>query len=508
MAADKYKSRHALIADLKRSGAFDGETIKSVEAMNASDARKWFENNVDLKGWSGADVEALWTKKVTIAVEADAGEEVEVMSPQAAEPEDVEMDEDEPEPKARKTKGVSATGGRLAQAAAPVNSFNTPTSELGRQIKAYDNAIKSGRTFGVRGYGFVQPAFNCGEKAACYGAWVRKRLIDMYPAELGEYRKDADMEYLTKAHGTTVNNLGGALVPNDFLPDAIDLPSEYGAFRRAAGTTTMSRDTLTVPRVRNRFDVGDIGENTEITSQDKPTFDNVTLTAAKKGGIVRISNELLNDSAVNLGEILARDIQRGFDKYIDDSALLGSNGYSGMAAANFTAAGTDHYDAALSTPLWSEYDIADIETWLSLIPSAAWSAGNVAIVCHRAFFGAVLARFGASAAAVSDSGAGLFNSAVPLGSGVQASYRGLPVYFTDSMPSSVSSNQISAIAGSFSASSKYGEVTGSDELTTSDQRYFEYDQVGFRALRRFAINNHNVGGSDSSKASMVIGLKD
>jgi len=519
MSANRYKSRYALIKDLERSGAFDDDAIKSLESMNTEDACEWIGKNVELKGWTLDDVRSIWTKpsierkKVTIEVSADAGEEVEVMSPQAEDPEQTEeMDEDEYEspPKSRqRARSMTTKGGRLARAAEPaVHSFNTPSSALGRQIKAYDSIVKSGRSYCVPGRAPAPPAFSSGEKAFLYGAAVRNRLIELYPGELGKYRNNSEDRYLSKALGTTTNELGGALVPNEFIPDLLDYPNEYGAFSRAVGTTPMPGDTATMSRVTERFIVGDIGEGSQIEEQNNPQFDNVTLVAAKKGGIVRVNRELIGGSAINLAEVISRDVKRGFDKYADDSGLLGLNGYRGMNAEAFTASGVDHYDAALSTPLWSEYDVADISTWLSLIPSSAWGAGGVAIVCHRAFFGSVFLRFAASAATVSDSGRGLFNGDVSSPSGADATFWNYPVYFSDSMPSSPSSDQISAIAGSFPGASKYGEVTGSDEIMSSEHRYFEYDQIGFRALRRLAINNHNVGGSDSTRPSLVIGLKD
>jgi HK97 family phage major capsid protein len=453
---------------------------------------------------SEGDIVSLWAKKVTVAYEA--GDEVEVIPPEAADavPDETEAmdpeEDEEPEPKKARRK---SSGAPVIKAANP--EFGRPIGRFVAMEKAYDAAVRTGSHLRIAGAPLARPAFVSGEKAMAYGAWMRERLTSMYPSELGDMRKAYDREILGKALGTTVQSLGGALVPDDFSPDLIDYQDEYGAYERAVGVTSMMRDTMTVPRRLGQFVVGDIGENSEIASQDKPNFDLVTLTASKKGGMVRVSSELMNDTPIAIAEVISRSIQRGFNKYVDDSGLLGSNGYSGMAAANFTAANVDHYDAALSTPAWSQYTAADIETWLSLIPSEAWSYGGIAIVCHRSFFGAVLCRLGVSAGGLDPTQ--LFNASIPLPSGQGNTYRGIPVIFSDSMPSSVSSDQITAIAGSFKGAAKFGQVKGT-EIATSDQRYFEYDQIAFRATRRFAINNHNVGGSNAEKPSMVIGLKD
>lgn len=496
----------------------EAETLRFVKNPSTSvkDAADAIEAEIELSGMSRGDLErVLGTKpsvkavQITLEVEPTEGEEVavDVVGPEGdVEPEEVaEMDEDPISQKSMRRGGnVKASSVFGATGQAPAFGGN---SKLARDIKQYNIAAKSRSTINLPGYGERTPIFDDGERAAMAGAFLKNRLIEMYPAELKQYR-DNETKSLLKAHGTFPNDLGGALVPEEFLPNLMYFANEFGAFRRAAGVTPMSSHSLTMPRTREFFVVGDLEENGEISSQDRPTFDNVKLNAEKKGGIARISMELLNDSPIALGEVLNRDVERGFDKYIDDSALTGANGYKGMDASTFTTAGTDHLDAALLSS-WTEYNVTTIESFLALIPSAAWAAGGVGLICHRSFFGGVLARFGASAASVSDSGAGLFNATVPLPSGSVGGYRSLPVYFSDSMPSSYAADQISCVAGSFPGGCKYGEVRGSTGITTSDQRYFEFEQVGFRATRRLAINLHNVGGAatDGSQ-TLVVGLRD
>lgn len=511
------------------SAYFDDATMKKIEAATPEEGARLITSSIDLEGMSETDVAKALGRKpsvkavnLKIGVEATEGEQVAVdVVNGSGEPVEAKMDDLEEEPEAAPTKsgGFSVNRAAMAKASAIYGAAgqaaSSPRSELGRRIKSYDDRARTTGKIVLASEGVVDPMFSSGERAALFGLAFKSMMIREHGSRLDEYGvkitdDEAALIKMTKAHGTSPNSLGGALVPEDFSSDVLYFPNEYGAFKRACGVTTMRRETLIVPRVRGAFAVSKVSQNGAMTSQDKPDFDNVTLRAEKQGGILRVSVELLNDSPVNIGELIARDVERAHDKFDDDTALTGANGGPGMGAAQFTADGTDHYDAgAAGVGSWTSLGVTHVEQVLSLIPSAAWTAGNVGIVCHRSFFAGVLARFGASAAAVSDSGAGLFNATVPLPTGDTSTYRALPVWFSDSMPSSYSADQISMLAGSFRGGCKCGEVEGSGELVTSDQRYFEFDQIGFKSTKRVARNIHNVGGSDTEgDQTLVVALKD
>lgn len=497
MAADKYKTRHALITDLKKSGAFDAETIKGVEAMKATDARKWFEDNVDLKGWTGADIESLWTKKVTIEVSADAGEEVEVMSPQAAEPDDVEMDEEEPQPKSRKAKGMTPTGGRLAQAVAS-NKGPSIASPLVMAEKAYDRAIKDNRLY--RGH---RPVFDSGEQASRFGAWLRMQL-----SKGADYdAKALDRDILGKAHVTYDNSLGGALVPDEFVPNLIDVKNEFGAARRAIGVTNMSRETLIMPRIASDATVAWLGEGSSLTAQSTPTFDNVQLVAKKAGAYFTISNELMNDAAVNIADALSVSLGRAFGEFEDDAFFLGENdtvGINDLIPA--ASASTAIYDSASGG--WSGYTVAKVMAWLGKIPDAAWRKGNVSIVCSVNFYHSVLLTLAQSAGGALASGllngiGGRFRQNAL--ANADAQFDGIPVFFTNSAPTTYSADQAVAWAGAFDLGAKFGEVSGSNSIATSEHVAFASDSLGVRAIERIALVPHDI---QDDANSMVITLKD
>lgn len=508
MAADKYKSRHALIADLKRSGAFDGETIKSVEAMNASDARKWFENNVDLKGWTGADVEALWTKKVTIAVEADAGEEVEVMSPQAAEPDDVEeMDEDEPEPKARKAKGLTPTGATLAKAAAP-ERFGKAASPTFAKHKAYNRAAQAGGTFNGQ-----KTVFGDAEQAEAFGAWFRTTAFPNL-----EYRgKARDREILsaigTKALGSNVNENGGFAVPDIFSTDIIELLPQYGAARRAIGITNMPSGNWVGPRVVDDVDFAVVGEGSAASDQNKPNGDNVRLDAREVIGLVRAQQSWLADSAIDAADLIARSMGRGAAKFEDTQVFLSRSGTgaspSFQGIGDKVGANTTH-DAAMSA--WGDFTVTDDTTLRSLL-SDRWVgySNKLGYVTSYSHYAANFEKLGLSAGGASplDFTAGTRALELRAQFNADAIWNGKPVWFTPVMPQSYTDGQLGAFYGAWDIACKLGQVQSGLGIAVSEDRYFEYGQTGFRMTMRMAFNAHDVNNSASAESgSLVVALQD
>lgn len=501
MAAETgYKSRHALIRDLRKSGVFDADTINRVEKMKPAEARAWFADNVELDGMTGPDIEALWTKKVTISVAADAGEEVEVQTPEAsAEPEMEESADPEPTPKARGNKAADvAVGKRVARATSEASEYGKPIGQHAAEIKRYDRAVAEGKL-----YKGQKPIVLDGDTAMRLGAWSRLVL-----AGSKDYaNKASDRDIIGKAAVETINAYGGALVPEDFQATLIDTKNEFGAYRRACGVTTMARDTLMMPRIDSDVTAAWVGEGSSITENALPTFSNVQLVARKAGVLRYASAELLNDSAISFANVFATSVGRAFGEFEDDSAILGQNNTTGINDLLTVGGGAgDVYDAALSSS-WADYTLAHIQAWLGLLRDAAWRKGNVSIICSVQFYHAVLLRFAQSAGGlmagdILNGVGGRFRQNAL--AGADAQFDGIPVFFTASAPTSYSGNQIAAWAGAFDLGCKFGEVSGSNQIATSEHVGFVSDTIAFRALERIAINNHDVGGS----ASLVVGLQD
>jgi HK97 family phage major capsid protein len=97
------------------------------------------------------------------------------------------------------------------------------------------------------------------------------------------------------------------------------------------------------------------------------------------------------------------------------------------------------------------------------------------------------------------------NTMVSLAQGVgEGLFLGKRVLFTDYMPTTTATSQVSALYGNFAEAVLLGDRQGV-EIAISDQRYFEYDLVGVRGVTRYDINVHEPG--DGSNVGAYVALK-
>ena len=107
-----------------------------------------------------------------------------------------------------------------------------------------------------------------------------------------------------KAHLETVNSQGGFLVPDEFSDALISLREQYGVLRRNAKIEPMISDTKRIPKRSATLTASFVGEATA-GSETTQTFEQVTLVAKKLMVLSTISNELNEDSLINLGDSIA-----------------------------------------------------------------------------------------------------------------------------------------------------------------------------------------------------------
>ena len=86
----------------------------------------------------------------------------------------------------------------------------------------------------------------------------------------------------------------------------------------------------------------------------------------------------------------------------------------------------------------------------------------------------------------------------------QYRYNGYPVVFSQVLPGTNANSQKAIYIGDFGTAAKFGEVNGL-EVAQSTERYFDTDEVAYRAIERVAINVHDAG--DSSVAGDVVAIQ-
>lgn len=131
-----------------------------------------------------------------------------------------------------------------------------------------------------------------------------------------------------KALGINPDTAGGYLVPTEQSNQVIELLRSKSLFlqgeaNRLVTFFPMASDTLHIPKLAGGVTVSWIGENSQI-SDNTPSFGQITLVAKKMATLVKISNELLQDSDPQVDAIIREDIARAMANEVDRVVLEGS----------------------------------------------------------------------------------------------------------------------------------------------------------------------------------------
>ena len=421
-------TRKTLIDSLKANGLTGEVTLESAKSHIA---------RLDAEGVTFADengkpvdVDAVWSSRSAITVPADMS-----------------------------AKGTKAPHAAIADEA--TESVGPQRFSIGNaNRKAYARKVAEGKA-----------AFNDADQAEAFGAWARATL-----AGSGEYgQKKADLDIVRKAQVEFNNQLGGALVPIEFMPNLVWLTEQYGVARKLANVVPMSRDVMTVPRKTGIAAMTPAAEDSAISATDN-TFGNVTLTSKKYAVLTRVSRELLADSAINVADEVARSIAEaqaiaedqayflgdGTPTYANQiglaQALPSGNVGSGLAWGSMT---TNNFTAVMGT--------------LQFV-----NESRLAFVCSRQFYYQVMLRLEKALNQYKTLAEGL--------PGANAMFLGYPVFFSQVLPITSGATR-ACYFGDFMGGSMIGDRRQL-EIATSDQFYFNQDALAVRGTARFVVNIH------------------
>lgn len=177
----------------------------------------------------------------------------------------------------------------------------------------------------------------------------------------GQQYKNAFGRYLRNAQvGYDVNNVlsvgtdsdGGYTVPDEFEHTLVEALADENVFRTMATSIKTASGDRKIPIVATTGTASWVDENAAI-SESGVTFEQKTLSAYKLATMVKVSEELLADSAFNLEDYMAREFARRF-AVAEEAAFCTGNGTgkpTGVfdstkgASAGITAAKTDTFTA-------------------------------------------------------------------------------------------------------------------------------------------------------------------
>jgi HK97 family phage major capsid protein len=319
----------------------------------------------------------------------------------------------------------------------------------------------------------------------------------------------ADKGIQVKAHLETVNSQGGFLVPDEFSNVLISLREQYGVFRRNAKIEPMTSDTKRIPKRSATLSASFAGEATAGTESTQ-TFQQVNLIAKKLMVLTTISNELNEDSLVNLGDSVAGEIAYAFAKKEDECGFIGdgTSTYGGIVGA-VEALNAVASNAGIATGtggnLISELTLDDIHDLMSKLPVYA-DTPNCKWYMHKSVFSAGLERlvYGSGGVTARERSIGALGTTL----------FGYPVEFTQVLATSATTDGTSSdvtlkypiLFGDLSLAAAMGDRRDNTiAFSDSALNAFEQDEIVVRGTERFDINFHTPG--TSSEAGPLVALK-
>ena len=120
-----------------------------------------------------------------------------------------------------------------------------------------------------------------------------------------------------------VDQNGGFTVPDEFEHQLLQALEENNIFRSLAHTIHTSSGTRTIPIAADAGSATWIEEGAAIQEADM-SFSQETISAYKMGTMVKVSNELLNDSAFNIAAYIAQRFGVRFGNAEEDAFINGT----------------------------------------------------------------------------------------------------------------------------------------------------------------------------------------
>lgn len=231
--------------------------------------------------------------------------------------------------------------GKEAVAAAKKNGesigeFEKSLQDTIRRIELVEKAMTSAT-------GAKYNMFSERDEAEEFIGWFQKAIDPTFPEQVKMAKlekKDVD-----DAMSTVVAADGAVMVPTQFIPRIVRLIESYSAVRQNATLIPMKSKTVELPALTAGIIVYFPDEKKTIP-KTKPEFELLTMIAKKMAALIPITEELIEDSAIEVANLLANLIAEGFaekEEYLTfcgDTATDPFDGLLNVAGTNIVAMDT------------------------------------------------------------------------------------------------------------------------------------------------------------------------
>ena len=295
-----------------------------------------------------------------------------------------------------------------------------------------------------------------------------RRAFSVY-ARKGKEPLDVDGQ---KALQEGTDNEGGYFVPSDFmLPTIIATGVPGGVTRPLASQFQTSRDAGTFPSSTDDVTWAVVAEEGAF-GESVPTIGQVAFTVRKLGRIEKVSEELLEDSAVDVPSLLNILLRSSLGRYEDEQAIAGDGSTEPQGIR-----------VGATTDITDLLTVAGAPTALELIKAffelpAQWRAA--ATLHTTSSFMSQIAAIGTAAAGV--------HAIQDLTKAPDLFHLGRPVTMWDGTgwddAAALAANEEFGCLGDFRAGYYFIDRTGMS-VQRLDELYSANDQVGFKARVRY-----------------------
>lgn len=325
------------------------------------------------------------------------------------------------------------------------------------------------------------------------------RLAAMGEKDYGQ--RKADLDIVGKTQTIYPNTAGGALVPEQYVPELIRLVESYGAQNELCPSMPMVRDVAVFPKRTAGLTVYYPGEGQTITSSDV-SFQNVKVTAKRGLTLTAVSMELMEVSALSVADIIGVEIAQAFaydgeNKFFNGDGTSTYHGFLGWIPAMNAVSSNSSIVSQASGNTWSAITQDDFLAVMAALPTYALRSPNLKWAMNSTFYYQVAVReaYGLGGSTISD---------YLMGPNGQPQLLGKPVVFAQTLPASTATSTVAALLGDFSMGSICGAVNEL-RIAQSDQRYFDQGLVAIRGDRYHGQTIHAPGANGT--AGPVVALK-
>jgi len=375
-------------------------------------------------------------------------------------------------------EGFKAAGERMKTIEDMQGDLRKNLDEVARLLKTYSKAFLLGHTEDGQKYNrFWQTE----EQAKQFGELILKALH-------------------RKAMGESTQVGGGVLVPEELSRRMIQKLGVYGKFRKNATVVTLGSDRQLLPKVETDLTIYCPREGAEITKSDME-FSMIGLTAKDWCALAAVSNSLVEDSIIAVGEIVGISMARSMAKKEDLVGFMGdgTETYFGMTGIVGALRGVDATIGNIMGLVvaagnnYSEITLANFREVVGILPedcddTAKW------YMSKKFYYNVVYPL--AEAAGV----ANIFE----ILSDRKARYLlGYEVEFVSAMPSVEANSQICALLGDLQLGAFLGERK-TLKIEQSQDVLFTNNQLAIRGIERIDINAYGVG--DTTEPGPIVGL--